>query len=695
MPAHESQGDSQTQNEPESESQSQSHQSSSDAAAALPSPADATVAASTTHEPPPSHTSLPPQITSHQDGDDEGEAEVRVVPASRPADDTVTPFPRPPSPIPASSSASSSSSPPEMPGRITVDVHARRRSRGQSISTSFSPIAAHPSSNPGTPTDRNSPTARTRAFSQPLQNANPNQPAAKEGNTSPQSQLELNTLSSGDSDEEAGLTESARDRRRKKKLLRRGLGGLGSEGGRMRDAAATTTTNNNHHHIHVPEEELAHGSIINGIAVTRAEKRAADKHVLKDLALNALLIGMWYLFSLLISLYNKWMFSDPHLNFKFPLFVTSIHMLVQFTLSGLVMWYFVQFRPGYSELEHRKRYSSSSSSDSSPSREPQESRPLNEADSDLDEDDQDTRDLANETQSPGPKKPIMTKLFYVTRIAPCGMATGLDIGLGNMSLKHISLTFYTMCKSSSLAFVLIFAFIFRLEKPTIKLIAVIMVMTAGVVLMVSGEAVFVPIGFVLVMLASMLSGLRWSLTQLLLLRNPATSNPFSSIFFLAPVMFLSILVIAIPVEGVGAFWGRWLEVASERGIFAGVGMLIAPGIIAFCMTASEFALLRRTSVVTLSICGIFKEVVTISASATIFHDILTPINIGGLLITILSIASYNYIKISKMRGEAVRDVLASEAEDAEGRRSLLFERRSLALNRASLDSERRSGEFTR
>lgn len=43
-----------------------------------------------------------------------------------------------------------------------------------------------------------------------------------------------------------------------------------------------------------------------------------------------------------------------------------------------------------------------------------------------------------------------------------------------------------------------------------------------------------------------------------------------------------------------------------------------------------------------------------------------------------------------MRGEAVRDVLAGEADDAEGRRSLLFERRSLALNRASLDS---SGAF--
>jgi solute carrier family 35 protein C2 len=57
--------------------------------------------------------------------------------------------------------------------------------------------------------------------------------------------------------------------------------------------------------------------------------------------------------------------------------------------------------------------------------------------------------------------------------------------------------------------------------------------------------------------------------------------------------------------------------------------------------------------VTLSICGIFKEVMTISAAAIIFDDPLTPVNVSGLLVTIVSIAAYNYIKISNMRQEAL------------------------------------------
>lgn len=41
------------------------------------------------------------------------------------------------------------------------------------------------------------------------------------------------------------------------------------------------------------------------------------------------------------------------------------------------------------------------------------------------------------------KAGYMTKWVYLTKIFPCGAATGLDIGLGNMSLKFISLAFYS------------------------------------------------------------------------------------------------------------------------------------------------------------------------------------------------------------------------------------------------------------
>lgn len=212
--------------------------------------------------------------------------------------------------------------------------------------------------------------------------------------------------------------------------------------------------------------------------------------------------------------------------------------------------------------------------------------------------------------------------------------------------------FIAMCKSSALAFVLLFAFIFRLETPSWKLVGVIATMTVGVIMMVAGEVEFSLLGFILVISAAFFSGFRWGLTQILLLRNPATSNPFSSIFFLAPVMFLTLISIAIPVEGFPALIEGVTALVAEWGPFLTPLLILFPGTIAFLMTASEFALLQRTSVVTLSIAGIFKEAVTITASLIVFGDTLTPVNVSGLFVTLGSIAAYNYIKITKMRQEA-------------------------------------------
>jgi len=356
------------------------------------------------------------------------------------------------------------------------------------------------------------------------------------------------------------------------------------------------------------------------VVISDEEKKEADQNVVKKSLINGLLIAMWYVFSLSISIYNKWMFDPKHLDFHFPLFTTCFHMIVQFTLASLVLFFLPQFRPRYDSI----------------------SNPHNTHVSD---------DNAQQHEEDS-KKPLMTRMFYFTRIGPCGMATGLDIGLGNMSLKFITLTFYTMCKSSSLAFVLLFAFLFRLEIPSWRLVAIIFTMTVGVIMMVAGEVDFSILGFILVISAAFFSGFRWGLTQILLLRNPATSNPFSSIFYLAPIMFASLLIIAIPVEGFPALGEGFRILIEKKGPFLGPALLLFPGAIAFCMTASEFALLQRTSVVTLSIAGIFKEVVTISAAGIVFHDPLTPINISGLFVTIGAIAAYNWIKIRKMREDA-------------------------------------------
>lgn len=141
------------------------------------------------------------------------------------------------------------------------------------------------------------------------------------------------------------------------------------------------------------------------------------------------------------------------------------------------------------------------------------------------------------------------------KASPCGVATSLDIGLSNVSLKTVTLSFYSMfrsfasyrqskpsasvdtndalaamCKSSSLGFVLLFAFLFHLERPTWKLCGIITIITVGVILMVSGETKFSLEGMITVLSASAMGGLRWALTQKLLDKEAmGLNNPFATV----------------------------------------------------------------------------------------------------------------------------------------------------------------------
>src|SRR5271170_532197 len=152
--------------------------------------------------------------------------------------------------------------------------------------------------------------------------------------------------------------------------------------------------------------------------------------------------------------------------------------------------------------------------------------------------------------------------------------------------------------------------------------------------------------FLLVITASALSGLRWSLTQLLLQHTPATNNPFSTLFHLAPVMFISLILSHVFFESPWSLWAHPLFTWKT------LPLLLSPGFLAFCMTTTEFELIRRTSVVTLSVGGMFKEVLTVLAGTVVFGDRLAVSNIWGVLVTLGGIGWYNWIKVQKMKRES-------------------------------------------
>ena len=107
-------------------------------------------------------------------------------------------------------------------------------------------------------------------------------------------------------------------------------------------------------------------------------------------------------------------------------------------------------------------------------------------------------------------------------------------------------------------------------------------------MMVSSETKFHLMGMIEILTASCLSGLRWSLTQILLDKEQmGMNNPFATLFWLAPVMGVVLAFCSLCIEG-------WYTILTS-GFFDGLhrclvtlGVILLPGCIAFSMNVAEF-----------------------------------------------------------------------------------------------------------
>ncbi|KAG0380257.1 Triose-phosphate Transporter [Mortierella sp. AD032] len=322
------------------------------------------------------------------------------------------------------------------------------------------------------------------------------------------------------------------------------------------------------------------------------------KRMAQNVASNFSYILAWYFFSTALSIYNKNLMGKDNWNFNLPLFVSSIHAGLHFVITACLM----HFWP----------------------------------------------DVFDATRSG--KGGRITIHSYVTQVVPCAVAAALEICMANASLMYITLSFYTMIKSSTPIWVLIFAFFFRLEKPRLSLILIIGVIVVGVVLTVAGETQFDMTGFVLVLLAAVMSGLRWSLTQMLLQKDQlGMDNPVATLYYISPIMFVLMSILSLVIEDPFVQFSSSAFFQDFRTGALTMLMACGGGLLAFAMTVAEFKLIKSTGTVTLSVAGISKEIVVISLSMLIFGDRLTFVNLLGLLVSIGGIMAYNYVKIKKMQ----------------------------------------------
>ncbi|KAL9273028.1 putative sugar phosphate/phosphate translocator [Drosera capensis] len=324
------------------------------------------------------------------------------------------------------------------------------------------------------------------------------------------------------------------------------------------------------------------------VVVEDSKGRVSAGNVLRTICF----VLVWYIFSMFLTLYNKSLLGDKLGKFPAPLLMNTFHFAMQAILSRAITWLWSdRFRTGV-QISWRD---------------------------------------------------------YLSRVVPTALATALDINLSNESLVFITVTFATMCKSASPIYLLLFAFAFRLESPSLKLLGIILVISFGVLLTVAKETEFEFWGFLFVMLAAVMSGFRWCMMQILLQREAyGLKNPITFMSSVTPVMAIATALFSLLMD-------PWHDFAnndyfnSTQNIIKSCLLMLFGGTLAFFMVLTEYVLVSMTSAVTVTIAGVVKEAVTIIVAIFYFHDQFTWMKGFGLFTILIGVSLFNWFKYELLK----------------------------------------------
>lgn len=326
-------------------------------------------------------------------------------------------------------------------------------------------------------------------------------------------------------------------------------------------------------------------------SVARTKSPISLAEVLKTL----FFILVWYTFSTFLTLYNKTLLGDDLGKFPAPLLMNTVHFAMQAIISNFITWAWSdRFQP----------------------------------------------------------TATMSWQDYFVRVVPMALGTAMDVNLSNASLVFISVTFATMCKSAAPIFLLLFAFAFRLESPSVKLLGIMVVISIGVLLTVARETEFEFWGFVFVMLAAVMSGFRWTMTQILLQREAyGLKNPLTLMSYVTPVMAIATALMSLVLDPWDDFnTNNYFD--SSWHIMRSCLLMIFGGTLAFFMVLTEFILVSVTSAVTVTIAGVVKETVTVVVAVFYFHDDFTFLKGVGLVTIMFGVSLFNWYKYEKLQKKA-------------------------------------------
>jgi drug/metabolite transporter (DMT)-like permease len=218
---------------------------------------------------------------------------------------------------------------------------------------------------------------------------------------------------------------------------------------------------------------------------------------------------------------------------------------------------------------------------------------------------------------PSVEKGVVTRKDFFVRIMPMAVCFAFGLVAGNMAYAYISLAYIQMIKAFTPVPLLLLSFVAGLERPSLALFGIVLVVSAGVTLSSVGELQFSTAGFLLQLSAVLVDCFRMIIMNLML--KDMSLDSLSLLYYTAPPSAVLIGAAFFALEAQTLNWAVFTPALCVA--------LLLNGLLAFSLNVAVIYLVSNTSAVVMSVSGPLKDILIVLISVLVFQAPITALQV--------------------------------------------------------------------
>ncbi|KAL7576712.1 hypothetical protein ACA910_005635 [Epithemia clementina (nom. ined.)] len=327
---------------------------------------------------------------------------------------------------------------------------------------------------------------------------------------------------------------------------------------------------------------------------------------------------IWTLNNVGVTLLNKAAFAT--VDFRYPYFLSAIHMALNGLGAQFIFW----------SLERRRNHDDANSKGLSSSVSESWVTKL-------------LGNLQRQTLDANGRRLILAFSFIFS----------LNIAIGNVSLKYVSVNFNQVMRSLVPAITI--AMGMAMGRPvSVKRQVAVLPVIVGVAMACFGDMSYSTLGFIYTVACIILAALK-VVASGEMLTGSLKLHPVDLLGHMAPLALVQCLCISFVNGEISSIAARWENELSPFVNLYPFAVVIGSGLASFTLNISSLQANKLTSPLTLCIAANVKQVLMIAVSTILFNIEISPLNGAGIVVVLIGSARYSYVSVMEKQPSNNKD----------------------------------------